>query len=526
VLTSRNLLLIAAATMACGAEAPRPSSAPAPSLAASGAAAPALASGSSAPSGAPAASSAAASAAAAAPIDDGAPRLTSIAYKTWIWPTPAADGRYLGYIRVGQSVKLRQTEPIKGQLCPKGFYAIEPMGYVCHDRTVTLERETAFLTANAHTLPDDGPHPYRFAISNGAPMYTRIPSAGEQKRNEAQFGKVGEYPPLPLFSRGHEHLAVTDPIAPIDPVPEFLDGGLDAYGRRPLQLFRRALPHGSMVAFTRAFDVGGRTFLLSTDLTLVPADRVRVFKRSSFKGTELGKGVSLPLAWMRVSARPQYRFDGERPVKTGASFALRSFVELTGQAREHEGERYLEVKRAAGEEALFVAASDATVAEDYGQYPFGVKEGERWIIVSITEGTLLAYEGLTPVYATLASPGLGGIPRKGGNLVKDSTTPLGTYRITFKDRAATMSPEFGEDRRFWIADVPFTQYFSAPFALHTAYWHEKFGEMMSGGCVNVSPIDGQWLFDWTDPQVPEGWQGATGAGLSITGKSTPVVVRQ
>src|SRR5688572_13965166 len=58
------------------------------------------------------------------PADDG-PRLTSIRYKTWVWPTPNAQGRYLGYIRVGQSVRLRSAEPVPGQLCKKGFYAIE-----------------------------------------------------------------------------------------------------------------------------------------------------------------------------------------------------------------------------------------------------------------------------------------------------------------------------------------------------------------------------------------------------------------
>jgi hypothetical protein len=517
VLTSRNLWILLALT-ACGGDKPGPIAAPAASSAAPALAAPGATSAPVAATAAPASG-----AAPSGEVDDGSPRITSIAYRTWIWPTPAADGDYLGYIRVGSRVKLRQPEPVKGQNCPKGFYAIEPMGYVCADRTVTTERVSDFITANALTNPDPGPHPYRFAISNGAPMYTRIPTPAEQRRHEAKFGKVGEYPPLPPFSKGHEHLATSQPIAPVDPVPEFLSGGRDAYGNVPLSLYRRALPHGSMVSFTKAFDVDGRTFLLSADLTLVPADRVRLFERSSFKGTELGKGVSLPIAWMRERARPKYRFDGEEPVKTGAMFAVRSFVELSGDERTHGEEKYLGVE---GESGVFVAASDATVAADYAQYPFGVKEGERWIIVSIMEGTLLAYEGLTPVYATLASPGLGGVPRKGGNLVKDSTTPLGTYRITFKDRASTMAPEYGEDRRFWIADVPFTQYFRAPFALHVAYWHERFGELMSGGCVNVSPIDGEWLFGWTDPQVPEGWQGAMGAGLSITGKSTPVVVRR
>jgi lipoprotein-anchoring transpeptidase ErfK/SrfK len=461
-------------------------------------------------------------------VDD-APRITSVAYKTWIWPRPQASGRFLGYIRVGSSVKLKAPQIVPGANCPGGFFAIEPHGYVCNDRTVTRERETPFLEANAHTLPADDAFPYRFALSNGAPMYARLPTPAEQKRERWAYGEAGTFVKMGMFQAGHEHLARTDPITPTHPVPEFLSAGRDAYGREPMALLRRDIPHGSMLAFREAFDVGGRTFLLSTDLTVVPADRVRLFEPSRFHGTPLGPkagsgGVTLPIAFMREKARPQYALDGDTVSPTGKAWPVRTWVSLTGAEREQGGLTYLEVRD--GDRRLFIREEDATVVRDYGKYPFGVKQGEQWMIVSIMEGTLIAYDDLTPVYATLISPGQGGWPRKGGSLVKDSTTPLGTYHMTFKDRAATMSPEFGEDRSFWIADVPFTQYFSPPFALHAAYWHEKFGELMSGGCVNASPIDAAWLFAWSAPHVPEGWQGATGSGSPENGGTTAIVIRR
>jgi hypothetical protein len=55
--------------------------------------------------------------------------------------------------------------------------------------------------------------------------------------------------------------------------------------------------------------------------------------------------------------------------------------------------------------------------------------------------------------------------------------------------------------------VPWTQNFSGPHALHGAYWHDDWGKLKSGGCVNVSPIDGMWLYEWTEPEVPKGWHG-------------------
>jgi hypothetical protein len=284
-----------------------------------------------------------------------------------------------------------------------------------------------------------------------------------------------------------------------------------------------------MLAFTRAFEAEGRTWLLSADNTLVPADRVRPFRPSAFRGTRLGGDVQLPIAWVRKEPRPRYRQAAAGGMdRAGGDFPVRSFVRLTGARAEHGGRAYLETReRDADGAALYIAEEDATVVEARPKLPSGVREGQKWIHVRVTQGTLVAYEGLTPVFATLMSPGAGGVSIPGRDPVKDSTTPRGTFYVTFKDRAATMSPEQGEDRSFWIADVPHTQYFNPPFALHAAYWHERFGEPTSAGCVNVSPVDAELLFQWSDPPVPAGWQGATGAGATKeNGPTTAVVVHR
>jgi lipoprotein-anchoring transpeptidase ErfK/SrfK len=125
------------------------------------------------------------------------------------------------------------------------------------------------------------------------------------------------------------------------------------------------------------------------------------------------------------------------------------------------------------------------------------------------------------------SPGKGGVTTSAAltvdELVKSAFTPLGTYRIENKQRAALMTPEERSDpEKFWIADVPFTQYFRPPFAIHTTYWHEDFGLPKSGGCINLSPLDAARVFAWTDPQVPEEWaarfseRGARGTTIVIT----------
>src|SRR5262249_47553604 len=181
------------------------------------------------------------------------------------------------------------------------------------------------------------------------------------------------------------------------------------------------------LSFTRAFSAEGRTFLLSADQTLVPADRVRVFGPSRFHGVRLGEDVALPLAWMRGAARPMFH---RRPSgafePTGGAWPVRTFARLTGAVVEHEGKRFFETReRDGGGEALYVSEKDATVVERAAALPTGVRPGQKWILVSIRQGTLVAYEGLVPVFATLMSPGRGGVPVRGRDNVADSTTPLG-----------------------------------------------------------------------------------------------------
>ncbi|HXS16034.1 MAG TPA: L,D-transpeptidase, partial [Polyangiaceae bacterium] len=102
--------------------------------------------------------------------------------------------------------------------------------------------------------------------------------------------------------------------------------------------------------------------------------------------------------------------------------------------------------------------------------------------------------------------------------------PVGRFRITFKYRSDDMSPEQSEHRDYFIADVPFALYFQQPFAIHVAYWHETFGMPMSGGCINVSPRDGERLFTMTSPRVPDDWYAA--GPSPVLGQGTQIVVRR
>jgi hypothetical protein len=39
-------------------------------------------------------------------------------------------------------------------------------------------------------------------------------------------------------------------------------------------------------------------------------------------------------------------------------------------------------------------------------------------------------------------------------------------------------------------------------ALHGTYWHNDYGYPRSGGCINLTPADAQWVYRWTLPVIP------------------------
>ncbi|HKQ70904.1 MAG TPA: L,D-transpeptidase [Polyangiaceae bacterium] len=460
-----------------------------------------------------------------------APRMTSIAPFTYIYERAARQAP-LGYLHVGASIALRRPDPLRRPGCTAGWYAVEPKGFICNDNTTVRQSEHRQLTPGATRLvrglevaaPARGPLPYGYALSAGAPMYGRLPSESEQEQNEWMYGPRAA--PLGRWARGHDGLV--DPYPPFaeSQVPWFVANGdsapVNVRGDDP-KLIRKLAPRGSMISFGKAFEARGRTWLVTPDLSLVPADRVHVYRPSTFHGVELGESLSLPIAWIRKQPRPRWKRGGEgKLVLTEQKWPTRTAVGLTGKRVSQDGRELLETT----ELGVYIDEDDATVVERRVSRPNMVGPDEKWIRVSITRGTLTAYVGDNAVFATLVSPGRGGPPRgpfiSTRELSAKHNTPIGTFRVQYKDRYTVMSPD-PEQKKYFISDVPYVQYFSGPFALHAAFWHEEFGEPKSGGCVNVSPDDALRLFSWTDPPVPDAWQGARSGGSNGQGTVVEIV---
>ena len=464
--------------------------------------------------------------------NDGQARIAAIGPHVWIMPKPANEGLAFGNLRIGTSVRLRQPGRVDGPGCRRGWYAVEPRGYVCLTERATLDTKAPYFLALADVAPRPSEiYPYHYAHSRGAPMYGRVPTPEEWKKSEAGLPPVGVYAELGEWAKGHEELIEKEiPIKAEDEVPWYFEGGKRRVTGGPFNphvLRWKVIPNGSLLAYGRSFEMHGRVWLVTSDLMLVPADRVQFMRRHKFHGIELGNGTSLPIAWNRNKQPiPIYRRQADGTwVESGETLAAKTPIEISSNGN-FEWElappkepRYFTLRR---DEDLAVRKSDVSFVVRREALPKGVHPGQKWLEARILPGTMTAYVGTEPVYATMFSPGKGGLPVKGLDHTIYATTQTGFFPLEWKERVATMSNEKGDPKVLWFSDVPNVMYLRAPLAMHVAYWHEDFGNKKSAECLNLSALDGQWIFKFTDPQPPEDW-GAVGPGRG-NGASTPIVV--
>jgi hypothetical protein len=436
------------------------------------------------------------------------PRIYAKTRFVWVTYQPHFGSAWLGYLWLGGSAELVSTTPVIGGSGCNAWYAVKPRGYVCADGDkTTLDPQDPTLVALLPYAPrKDSAWPHKYGESRGVERYLHQPTPEEQRGREFLYD---------------EHLARVGAARRGDPVHASLEGvDLTPGSEAPLFLppipstlreFRTRLLPSSTVAWSRDYvDAAGRSWLLGADFSFIPKDRVAPYPVSDFHGVHLDDKLRLPIAFFREKPRPQYRPEGSSFVPNGATWPRLAWVQLTGQSREAGGVTYLE---AVGD--LWMDANDAVVPKSLPTTPWHAPVNEpdttgrapagrqTWMEISVLGGWMIAYEGTRPVYVTLIAAGRGGLPTRGLDPVETAATPIGTWPVTGKFLTATMAAP----HEFIHSDVPWTQNFHGPHAIHGAYWHNDWGEKKSAGCVNTSLVDGKWLFSWTDPPLPEGWHG-------------------
>jgi hypothetical protein len=114
-------------------------------------------------------------------------------------------------------------------------------------------------------------------------------------------------------------------------------------------------------------------------------------------------------------------------------------------------------------------------------------DSDRWIEINLLQQIMSVYEDDQLIFATLVSTG-----------VEPIYTRPGVFQIYEKKPLETMQGSFRIDRSdfYYLQDVPWTMYFDQARALHAAYWRAYFGYPETHGCVNLSPGDAHWLYQW------------------------------
>jgi hypothetical protein len=419
--------------------------------------------------------------------------LAAIAKETFVFAAPSWGSKKIGYLRAG-AIVARDPHPAGHALCEKGWYAIEPEGFVCVGKTATLDFEHPIVKLSSRRPDLEAPLPYEYGMSAfpTPPFYTKLPSARDQRRVEADLEKHLARKPGRSWD-----------AASLGTIPELLSGGapLAAWNggaHSPQSLYTGRAMVKSGFAFVSLFESEGRRFGVSVDLDLMPLDRMQRVEPSAFRGLELDDEVTLPVVFTRSKYAELYEGDPRTGLKPVRKLAFREGLPITGKRVRLGGVAYLEVKTGG-----YVRDAELVRVNPVKNRPGWATPGRTWIEVSILEQSLVAYEGEKPVYVTLVSTGADGL----GDPKETHSTIRGQFLIHTKHVTTTMSGDDVGDE-FDLREVPYVQYFTEGYAFHAAYWHDSFGRPRSHGCINLSPIDAQWLFGWTDPPVPEDWHGA------------------
>ncbi len=383
------------------------------------------------------------------PPADG-PKLGAIANLTPVRERPAKDAKQIGYLHAGALVA-RAAEPFSKDGCPGGWYPIRPRGFVCAGDAATTDLSHPTLAAMSLQPKLGEPLPYAYARTRReSPLYQRDPA----KDNAVE--EIGKLP-------ARTGLAIVGSWSAIDP-----EGKQERLG-------------------------------MTTDGHFVGAADLEAAEPSTFRGAELGQKMELPIAF--VVKRGVHSWNVEKgDADKLAALDFHAFLPLSGRFRTVGPVKYWAV-----EGGHYARHRDVTVIRRRNVFPDFAKPDQKWLDVSVVTGTMVLYEGHKPVFATLCSVGRDRL----GDPKTTASTAQGDFEIVGKHITAVgLDPKQLGDP-FEVRDAPWAVEMSSGQLIVGAYWHDRFGIENGPGAIELSPSDAARLWQWVDPQVPDGWHGVT-----------------
>ncbi len=382
------------------------------------------------------------------PIPKDNPPLGSIADVTPILAEPRPGAERVGYLHAGAKVP-RAKEAYSTDGCEGGWYPVRPRGFVCVGTTATLDKKHPTLAAMALAPDLNQALPYTYArTTKESPLFEQ----DKHKKNAVR--KVGKL-------REGSVLAVVGSWNAVDE-----SGSAQRLGLMPGGLFVRA----------RDLEAAGG---------------------SDFEGVELNKQHELPVGFVVKRGVNYFKLEEGKPQKD-SSLEYHQRVELTGRFRTIDKMRYW-----ATADERWVRHRDVTVVRRLNNFPDFATGHQKWMDISIITGTLVMYEGKTPVFTTLVSVGRDRL----GDPKTTASTEQGLFEVTQKQITDRSLDPKESAPHFEVYDVPWVLDLSSGQKLHAALWHDRFGIEHTDGAVQVAPRDGMRIFAWVTPELPEGWHG-------------------
>lgn len=240
-----------------------------------------------------------------------------------------------------------------------------------------------------------------------------------------------------------------------------------------------SIPAGAMrwVAFVNRVDVDSAHYVQIPDsFEWVRASPASV---TTFQGLAFYRTPDHEFGWFADHTESHVAPSLES-AQTGRQYYRNDVVEILGTGKGNEADWY---QIGINEWVLSRYVKKVTINTTP---PEGVTNN-RWIEVNLYEQTLAVYENNQLIFATMIATGL-----------DPFFTKPGLFQIQHKLDTERMTGAFEADLSdyYYLDKVPWTMYFDGARALHAAYWRTMFGFPQSHGCVNLSPGDAHYLYDW------------------------------
>src|SRR5690606_21722580 len=277
-------------------------------------------------------------------------------------------------------------------------------GFVCLGRRATLDANDPIVAATLEHPPDFSRKlPYIYGtVRRPGPVYARLPRREELLSAEPDIeermrtwltadGEIGAgYAQQVWLGRPGE---VPDPARAwrertTAGLPEFLRDhasvpNIYRKARSPdalvIEQMQPRVGHG----FLRTFLHDGRRYGLSTDLRLLPTDRLRPIQGSDFHGVEIGKDIDFPFAFVRSPGAHYWVHQSSTVNLIDAGTApYRATVKLTGKQRFVKDRLHYET-----EDGKWLSDLDASRLDPAKRVPGWGKAGEEWVDIKLAKQT-------------------------------------------------------------------------------------------------------------------------------------------